>query len=109
MVIMRAKDRFEDPTFNIPPDEGGDRSAEQGQDLPLSAVGATIQWYVARLMKIPGVRSVGEGFGRAGDPAIEVGIAHPEVAQSLPSTLDGIEVVTRVVGEVDADRQRTRR
>jgi hypothetical protein len=53
-------------------------------------------------MSIPGVKSVGEGRGAIGDAAIEVGIENASVAKKLPKTVDGIEIITRVIGEVDA-------
>ena len=96
---MPNNERFEDPTFD-PTFDPAAKSANSGLDLPLSAVGAVIQKYEIRLFAIPGVKSVGEGSGPIGDPAIEIGIAHPGVA--VPTTLDGVPVVTRVIGEVDA-------
>jgi hypothetical protein len=106
---MPKKVKFEDPTFDTPPASGGDMSLEHGADLPVSEVGSVLQRHEARLMASPGVKSVGEGRGPVGDPVIEVGIAHEGVAKSLPRTLDGIELVTRVVGEVEAYAQKTRR
>lgn len=99
---MPSKKQFEDPTFDNPPVVGEDTPSEHGDDLPMSAVAEVLQRHEARLMAIPGVKSVGEGRGSIGDPAIEVGVAHAGVAQSVPRTVDGVEVVTRVVGEVDA-------
>lgn len=96
---MPKKERFEDPTFDAAFDATG-VPADPGLDAPLSAIGAVIQKHEARLFAIPGVKSVGEGSGPVGDPAIEVGIAHPGVV--VPAALDGVPVVVRVIGEVDA-------
>ncbi len=55
-------------------------------------------------MAIPGVRSVGETSGSTGGNAIEIGVTAAAVVRSLPKTIDGVEVVTRVVGDVEAYR-----
>jgi len=106
---MPRKRKFEDPTFDNPPTGGGDMPFEPGDDLPVSEVASVLRRHEARLMAIPGVKSVGEGRGPLGEPAIEVGIAHPGVAQAVPPTLDGVELVTRVVGEVEAYARKPRR
>jgi hypothetical protein len=106
---MPKKIKFEDPTFDNPPTGGSETPSEPGDDLPPSKVGVVLQQHEARLMAIPGVKSIGEGRGPVGDPVIEVGIAHPGVAESVPHSLGGIEVVTRVIGEVDAYGKKSRR
>ncbi|HEX7081505.1 MAG TPA: hypothetical protein VF329_10860 [Gammaproteobacteria bacterium] len=58
----------------------------------------------ARLMATPGVVSVGIGRDSDGRPVIVVGVERegPETRESLPETLDGYPVQTRVVGRIEA-------
>ncbi len=99
---MPRKQRFEDPSFENPPSEGGAVPYEPPDETPPSGVQTILRKHEARLMSITGVKGIGEGLGPIGDPVIEVYIAHPGVARSVPRKLDGVDVVTKVVGEVDA-------
>lgn len=54
------------------------------------------------LMQIKGVVMVGEGQDEVGQPAILVGVKDQHSLQSIPKTVDGIRIVTTVIGEVDA-------
>jgi hypothetical protein len=54
------------------------------------------------LMQIRGVVMVGEGQDEVGQPAIVVGVKDQHSMQSIPKTVDGIRIVTTVIGEVDA-------
>jgi len=56
----------------------------------------------ARLLAIPGVTSVGIGFGPMGSEAVVVGVVDAGVAAHLPPEVGGVPVVVRVTGEVDA-------
>lgn len=56
----------------------------------------------ARLLAIPGVISVGIGLGPAGGEALWVGVVDVGVAARLPLEIEGVPVVVKVTGEVDA-------
>lgn len=55
-----------------------------------------------RLLAVPGVTSVGIGYGPAGGEAIAVGVVDAGVAARLPAEIAGVPVVVTVTGEVDA-------
>lgn len=99
---MSKQRPFEDPTFDTPPLGGGAVPYEPEVQPPRSRVGKTLQLETARLMAIPGVRSVGEARGPIGDAAIEIGVADASVLKSLPKSIDGIPVITRIIGDVEA-------
>jgi hypothetical protein len=56
----------------------------------------------ARLLAVPGVTSVGIGFGPAGGEALVVGVVDAGVAARLPQEIEGVPVVVTVTGEVGA-------
>jgi len=56
----------------------------------------------ARLLAVPGVTSVGIGFGPAGGEALAVGVVDAGVAAHLPREIRGVPVVVTVTGPVDA-------
>ena len=56
----------------------------------------------ARLLAVPGVVSVGIGFGPAGGEALAVGVVDAGVAARLPVEIEGVPVVVTVIGEVNA-------
>lgn len=62
----------------------------------------TLVNHEAALFAVPGVTSVGIGFGPAGQEALTVGVVDAGVAAALPSEIDGFPVVVMVTGEVDA-------
>lgn len=105
---MTRHAKFEDPNFDQPMlgNESSQAPSNTGNagssDLPSSDVARIIRSHEAQLFAIPGVKSIGEGRGPIGDPAIEIGIAHAGVTKLLPRSLDGVEVITHTVGEVDA-------
>lgn len=55
-----------------------------------------------RLLDIPGVTSVGVGYGPAGGEAIVVGVVDAGVTASLPAHIGGVPIVVTVTGVVDA-------
>jgi hypothetical protein len=55
-----------------------------------------------RLLAVPGVTSVGIGFGPAGGEALVVGVVDAGVAARLPQEIEGVPVVVTVTGKVDA-------
>lgn len=59
----------------------------------------------ARLLAIPGVTSVGVGLGAPGHQALVVGVVDAGVAARLPREIDGVAVIVKVTGPVDALRQ----
>lgn len=99
---MAGKHKFEDPSFDAPPSEAGAVRYEPREETPLSGVQAILRKHEARLMAIAGVKGVGEALGPIGNPVLEVYIAHPGVARLVPRKVDGVEVVTKIVGEIDA-------
>lgn len=72
---------------------------------PLSAVERLRAREEARMLAVPGVTSVGIGFGPAGGEALVVGVVDAGVASCLPREIDGVAVVVTVTGEVDALRR----
>jgi hypothetical protein len=101
-LIMPKKNNFEDPTFENDLAGEGIVPYAPVESESASRISEVLRRHEARLMAIPGVKSIGEGSGSTGEPAIEVGLAHAGAARLVPHKLEGIEVVTRVVGEVDA-------
>lgn len=59
----------------------------------------------ARLLAVPGVTSVGIGFGPAGGEALAVGVVDAGVAAKLPREIRGVPLVVTVTGPVDALRR----
>jgi hypothetical protein len=55
-----------------------------------------------RLLAIPGVMSVGIGFGPPGVQALVVGVMDAGVSAVLPQDIDGVPVVVTVTGSIDA-------
>ncbi|MFV0383532.1 hypothetical protein [Paracoccus sp. (in: a-proteobacteria)] len=72
----------------------GTVTAETGNPLPEAAE--------AQLLSLPGVVSVGVGYGPAGGAALVVGVVDAGVAARLPQQIGGLSVITTVIGEVDA-------
>ncbi len=58
----------------------------------------------AQLMAIQGVTSVGIGLGPVGGEALVVGVVDAAVAARLPSNIEGVPVMVKVTGAVDALR-----
>jgi len=54
------------------------------------------------LMALPGVVMLGETIDATGRPAILIGVKSARNLAKLPQSIDGIPVVTQVIGEVDA-------
>lgn len=54
------------------------------------------------LMSRPGVVMVGETIDVLGRPAIMIGVKTAKGLSKLPREIDGVPVVTQVIGEVDA-------
>lgn len=59
-----------------------------------------------QLMAIQGVTSVGIGLGPVGGEALVVGVVDAAVAERLPSDIEGVPVMVKVTGAVDALRPR---
>ena len=57
-----------------------------------------------RMLRLPGVVSVGIGQDENGNPAIIVGLErpHPETESQLPDRLEGYPVTIRIVGRIKA-------
>ncbi|MDQ3332873.1 MAG: hypothetical protein M3552_19855 [Planctomycetota bacterium] len=99
---MPKKFQFDEPSFDSPSSDGGAVFYEPAPDRVSSRVSSTLRKHEARLLEIDGVRSVGECQGTLGDDAIEIGVTDAGAAKRVPRTIDGISVVTRIIGEVDA-------
>jgi hypothetical protein len=99
---MPRKHQFEEPFFDVPLSGGGAVPYEPQDNAPPSDMQVILRKHEAHLMAISGVKGIGEGLGPVGNPAIEVYITHPGVARSIPRKLEGVDVVTKVVGEIDA-------
>lgn len=58
----------------------------------------------ARMLRLPGVVSVGIGQDENGNPAIIVGLErpHPDTESQLPDRLGGYPVMVRNVGRIKA-------
>jgi hypothetical protein len=56
----------------------------------------------ARLFGLPGVVMVGLGRDEIGDDAIVVGVKEAGHVAQMPREIDGVRVMTTVIGEVDA-------
>lgn len=54
------------------------------------------------LMGIDGVQSVGIGLNDDGEQAVIVGIRDADTARALPDRVDGISVIFKIIGEVNA-------
>ena len=72
---------------------------------PLEGVARVQAREEARLLAIPGVTSVGIGFGPAGGEALAVGVVDAGVAARLPREINGVPLVITVTGPVDALRR----
>ncbi len=69
---------------------------------PAGAVEQLLASEEARLLAVPGVTSVGIGFGPAGGEALTVGVVDAGVAARLPREIRGVPLVITVTGPVDA-------
>ena len=56
------------------------------------------------LLDVPGVTSVGIGYGQPGRQALIVGVVDSGVLMNLPTDIDGVPVIGTVTGEVKALR-----
>ena len=67
-----------------------------------SSIKETKKQHEARLLKLPGVVSVGIGLTNSGQSAIIIGLREPntETEAQLPSMLEGYPVEVRIVGTV---------
>lgn len=101
--------KFEDPPFDHPPEGGGEVPFQPRPNAPASATAAILRKHEAQLLAMPGVKGAGESAGPIGEPVIEVFVADAGAAKAVPRSLDGVEVVTRIVGEVDAYQRTPRR
>ncbi|MGI9354563.1 MAG: hypothetical protein ACR2PF_05325 [Rhizobiaceae bacterium] len=55
-----------------------------------------------KLFESPDVSGVGVGQNAIGEDAIVVYLKHASAATNLPKSIDGIDIVTEVTGEIDA-------
>jgi hypothetical protein len=102
---MPRKSQFEDPTFEETTAAAGAVQYQPQEGLSADTV---LRRHEAELMALPGVKGVGETRNEIGDPAIMVYLSNQSAALKVPSQLNGLEVVTTVVGEVDAYGKRNR-
>jgi hypothetical protein len=78
-------------------------SACEGSNMPQSITDVKSK-HESRILRMPGVVSVGIGRDENGNLAIIVGLSHanPETASRLPDQLDGYPLDVRVVGQIKA-------
>lgn len=69
---------------------------------PTGAVAELLASEHDRLLAVPGVTSVGIGFGPAGGEALTVGVVDAGVAARLPREIRGVPLIVTVTGPVDA-------
>lgn len=63
---------------------------------------AAVAAHTDALMKLAGVIMVGETLDVVGRPAVLIGVKTARALAKLPTEIDGVPVVTQVIGEVDA-------
>ncbi len=90
------------------PDFSGSGPVEYRPDeaTPRGQAAQVLAQEEARLLAIPGVVSVGIGFGPPGQQALMVGVVDAGVAARVPRELRGVTVVVTITGPVDALRPR---
>lgn len=75
---------------------------DEASDDPVLAVKAR---HEDKLMQIPGVVGVGLGRSAIGDPAIIVYTQHQDVSQQLPKSIENLDVIIEVTGDIEAYRE----
>jgi hypothetical protein len=90
------------------PDYSGSGPVEYqpAEAAPRGAIEQVLASEQARLMGVPGVVSVGIGYGPAGGEALTVGVVDAGVAARLPGEIKGVPLIITVTGPVDALRHR---
>ncbi|HEX8404345.1 MAG TPA: hypothetical protein VF670_06980 [Duganella sp.] len=90
--------------FHPPPDFSGAGPVEYNPApvAPASEVARLLAREEARLLAIQGVTSVGIGLGPPGREALVVGVVDAGVAARLPPQIDGVPLVVKVTGTVEA-------
>lgn len=88
----------------LPPDIGALAQEQRAHDEAAGAttVGKVIAAHHDELMDRPGVNMIGETLDMTGRPAILIGVKSAKALKGLPKSIDGIPVVTQVIGEIDA-------
>lgn len=74
----------------------------QSNSAPGSALERLLASQEARLLAIPGVTSVGIGFGPEGGEAFAVGVVDAGVAARLPREINGVPLLVTITGPVEA-------
>jgi len=88
----------------LPPDPAalGATTSDGGNEPARGSASATVTAHTERLMALPGVVVVGETRDATGQPAVLVGVKTSRALAKVPTQIDGVPVVTQVVGEIDA-------
>lgn len=73
---------------------------------PVTALQRVLANEETRLLAMPGVVSVGIGYGPTGSEALEISVLNSSVAASFPRTLDGVPLTVTVTGPIDAFHHR---
>lgn len=97
-------ERFLDPD---PAALGGEAEFADAGGEPVAGGPSSVAFSVLtrrhdELMGMSGVVMVGVGAGAVGEEAIVVGVKRADQSDAVPKSLDGVPVVTQVIGEVDA-------
>lgn len=88
------------PNSELPEDVGIDYDPDPEQ--PASAVEEAKLRHEKELLELPNVTGVGIGRNEIGDPAIVVYMREAPARASLPTQIEGFDVVAEVTGEIDA-------
>jgi hypothetical protein len=91
---------IEDPGTNF--SGSGPLEYRQANSAPGSALERLLASQEARLLAIPGVTSVGIGFGPEGGEALAVGVVDAGVVARLPREINGVPLVVTITGPVEA-------
>jgi hypothetical protein len=83
---------------------GGPVEYRPAETAPRTALQKILAAETPKLLAIPGVVSVGIGFGRGPGESLVVGVVDAGVAARLPREIGGAPVVVTVTGPVDAQR-----
>lgn len=94
---MARRDRF------VPPDPGGGELGAVSY-RPEAADDAARAEAEAALADIEGVRGIGEGRDRTGEPAWICSVVDRAAAARPPSAIAGRTVLAEITGEIDARR-----
>lgn len=89
----------------LPPDIGaltGEPTATTSDDAEPTQASSALDMHRDRLMGLSGVVAVGETLDATGRDAILIGVKTARNLAKLPRDIDGVPIVTQVMGEIKA-------